>query len=173
MVNSISGLNGNEATQRPSLIQRHRIIPTDLRTTGGDDVLQLSAGKPATATQALDVVRERAFEQLRSVVKDARAALGIPEGQTIDTTPSATADRIVNFALQFFSKFADNNGLADDEDGRRKYADFIGGAINQGISEARDILQGLQVLSGGVNDQIDETANLITKSLDDFVANGL
>lgn len=172
MVNSISGF-GNEPPQRASLLQRDRLIPNDLGTARGKDVLQLSAGRPATTAQALDVVRDRAFAQLRNVVNEARAALGIPDGQTIDTSPDATADRIVNFALQFFSKYADNNGLADDEDGRRQFADFIGAAINKGIAEARDILQGLQVLSGQVGNQIDQTADIISRRLGDFVANGL
>lgn len=172
MVNSISGLN-NEPPQRTGIFQREKLIPRELRTTGGQDVLQLSAGKPATTTEALEVVRERAFAQLRDVVKEARAALGIPDGQTIDTSPEATADRIANFALKFFSNYAENNGLADDEAGRQQFADFIGGAIEQGIGEARDILQGLQVLSGDVSNQIDETAGLIQQRLDDFVANGL
>jgi hypothetical protein len=172
MVNAISGF-GNEPTQRTGVFQRERLIPNDLGTTGSKDVLQLSAGKPATTSQALDVVRERAFAQLRNVVNEARAALGIPEGQSIDTSPDATADRIVNFALQFFSKYSENNGLANDEEGRRQFADFIGSAINKGIGEARDILQGLQVLSGNVNNQIDETADIISRRLEDFVANGL
>ncbi|HNR32863.1 MAG TPA: DUF5610 domain-containing protein [Candidatus Hydrogenedentes bacterium] len=137
------------------------------------DILNLSVGKPRSAGQVLDLVRERAYEQLRGVVNDARAALGIPEGAVIDTSPEATADRIVNFALSFFSKYAENNGLSDDEEGRRQFATFIGGAIAQGIQEARDILQGLQALTPGADNLIENTASIIQQRLEDFIANGL
>lgn len=172
MDNTVSGLN-NEPIQRQSAFKHERIIPRDLRAAEKKDVLELSAGKPATESEALNVVRERAFEQLRGIVDEARAELGIPEDATLDTSPEATADRIANFAIKFFDNYAENNGLEDDEEGRSQYAEFIGGAIEQGISEAREILQGLQVMSPEVNDTIENTAGLIQNRLDDFVANGL
>lgn len=137
------------------------------------DILDLSAGKSANNTDVLDLVRNKAYEKLRAVVGDARTALGLSADETLDTSPEATADRIVNFALRYFSKYAENNNLANDEEGRRQYAEFIGGAIGQGIQEARDILSGLQVLSSDTSSLIDNTASIIQQRLDDFITNGL
>ena len=123
--------------------------------------------------QSQDIVVNRAFEQLRAVVDEARAALGIPEGQETDTSAGGTANRIADFALNFFSKYAENNGLADDEAGRAQFADFIGGAINQGIDEARGILEALNALNPEVNTGIDQIGELIQGRLKDFVTNGL
>jgi hypothetical protein len=130
-------------------------------------------GSKISQGQSLQIVTDRALEKLRSVVSEARAELGLPEDADLDTSPEATANRIADFALNFFSKYAENNDLADDEEGRAQFAEFIGGAIKQGISEARDILGSLQALSPDVESGIDKTSDIIQQRLDDFVANGL
>jgi len=119
------------------------------------------------------IVLNRAFEKLRAVVAEARAALGIPEGQEVDTSPEATANRIADFALNFFAQYAENNGLGDDEEGRAQFAKFIGDAINQGIDEARGILTALSALDDNTSSSIDQIAELVQQRLDDFIANGL
>lgn len=172
MVNTITGVP-NEPPRRTGVFSRAPLIPRDLRVPEKKDVLQLTSGKGVTSNQALNLVRERAYEQLRGIVSQARADLGIPETAELDTSPEATADRIVNFALQFFSKYAENNKLQNDEAGRGQFAEFIGAAIGKGIDEARGILQGLQVLNPQVGAQIDETAGIIQQRLDDFILNGL
>lgn len=124
-------------------------------------------------SQAQGIVLDRAYEKLRAVVGDARTALGLSEGDVLDTSPNATANRIADFALNFFSKYAENNGLEDNEDGRRAFVDFIGAAIGQGIEEAKGILTALSALNPDVQTGIADTATHIQKRLDDFVKNGL
>ena len=116
---------------------------------------------------------ERALDKLRAVVADAKAELNLPEDSPLDTSPEATATRIADFALGFFSKYAENNGLEDNEEGRAQFAQFIGEAINAGIGEARDILSALKALNPDVDNGIEATAQIIQSRLDDFVANGL
>lgn len=153
------------------LIQSRPALPQKFAASSRTDTVSFSAS--VSTSQAQNVVVDRAFEKLRAVVDEARAALGIPEGETLDTSPEATANRIADFALNFFSKYAENNGLSNDEEGRRQFADFIGGAINQGIDEARGILTALSALNDNVVAGIDKTATLIQGRLDDFVKNGL
>lgn len=138
----------------------------------GRDRLDLGR-TPVNAGQAQNIVLERAYEKLRGIVGDARTALGIPEGAVIDTSPEATANRIADFALGFFGKYAKNNGLGNDEAGRKQFADFIGAAIAQGIDEARGILTALNVLNGEIAGNVDRTAGLVQERLDAFVKNGL
>jgi hypothetical protein len=171
MVNGLGPLNNEvQAKQQTGLLGRRPLLPQDLRVKGGD---QVSFRTPVPPNEALNLLREKALAQLRNIVDQARADLNIPESAMLDTSPEGTADRIANFALGFFSKYAENNGLADDEAGRQKYADFIGKAINKGIGEARDILTGLQVLSPEVGNTIDQTADIIGQRLADFVKSGL
>ncbi len=43
------------------------------------------------------------------------------------------------------------------------------GGIDQGFSEARDVLGGLKVLEGEIADNIDKTYEIIQKGLEDFL----
>lgn len=153
------------------LIQPKTTLPQSFSIESRTDSVSFSA-KVSTG-DAQNIVVDRAFEQLRAVVEEARAELGIPEGETLDLSPEATGDRIADFALNFFTQYAENNGLADDEEGRAQFADFIGGAINQGIEEARGILTALNALNPDVTQGIESTASHIQGRLDDFVTNGL
>lgn len=161
----------NNAAVQPQIFQRKPLIPRDMRLDLPNDILDIGKGKPPSSDQSMQIVLERAMEKLRSVVTEARAALGIPEDEQIDTSPDATANRIADFALGAFERWLNNHkGLAED-DARKQFADFIGGAIQQGISEARDILNSLNALSTDVNDNIDTTWEVIQNRLNDFVAN--
>lgn len=126
-----------------------------------------------SSNDAQSIVLNRAFEKLRSVVAEARQALGIPEGDPLETSPEATANRIADFALNFFAQYAQNNGLSDTEDGRSQFAQFIGDAISQGIDEARGILTALDALNAGTGSSIDKIGELVQSRLNDFIANGL
>lgn len=168
MVNPINPTgSGSEQVFFP---KRGKLLPQDLRA-GQKDSVSFGNSK-VTSREALQIVTERSLERLRSVVSDARTELGLPQDAAIDTSPEATSDRILGFALNYFDKFAENNDLEDNEAGRRQFADFIGGAIKQGISEARDILGSLQALNGDVTSNIDKTASLIDQGLENFILNG-
>lgn len=155
--------------------QKARIIPQDLQTQGKTDLLSLGKGKAPTTEQSMQVVYERAMAKLQSVVSDARAQLGIPEDAVIDTSPEATAGRIAEFALGFFENWRENDEARmqlSDEEARKQFADFIGGAISQGIAEARDILGSLNALNDEIGSQIDQTQSLVQERLEAFILNG-
>lgn len=134
------------------------------------DVLQLGS-IPLSNGDSMRVVLERAMEKLRAVVGDARAELGIPEGAVIDTSAEATAGRIADFALGAFETFKRNHGDLGGDEARQEFVAFIGAAINQGISEARGILDALSALNPEVGSKIDTISGLIQQRLDDFLAN--
>ncbi|MEK7793644.1 MAG: DUF5610 domain-containing protein [Candidatus Hydrogenedentota bacterium] len=119
-----------------------------------------------------NMVLERAYQHLRAVVGDARAELGIPEDAVIDTSAEATANRIADFALGFFEKFKENHSDLSEEDAKQQFVDLIGGAIQQGIQEARGILAALDSLNPGVNTNIDSIWEVIHQRLNNFLANG-
>jgi len=152
----------------------NKVLPRDLRVPERkNDILTLGKGDKVTNSQAMNIVSERAYEKLRAVVSEARAALGLPEGSELDTSPDATANRIADFALGFFGKYAENNGLANDAEGRQKFVDFIGAAVTKGIDEARGILSSLQALNGDIGTNIDKTAGIIQDRFSAFVEKGL
>lgn len=134
------------------------------------DKLDLGKGAPLSKEQTNALILERAFNKLRSVVDDARAALGLPEGSALDTSAEAAAQRIGDFAINFFDKYMEKHPEVSGEAARKQFADFIGGAIGQGINEARGILDALSALNPDVTGKIDSISQLIQKRLDDFVA---
>lgn len=85
-----------------------------------------------------------------------------------DTSPQATADRIVGFATNFYQAFREQNPELNDEDGLEQFMQEIGKGIDQGFADARDILTGLKKLEGKVASDIDDTYSLIQKGLQDF-----
>ncbi|QYK02144.1 DUF5610 domain-containing protein [Shewanella psychrotolerans] len=85
--------------------------------------------------------------------------------QGVDTSPEATADRIVSFATQFFAIHQEQNrGMSFDEQ-LSSFMDVIGGAIDQGFDEAKDILSGLKVLEGDIADGVEQTYGLVQEGL--------
>ena len=163
---AVQNLPAGERSSQP----RPAILQSQTKSSRVDS---FSFSAKISFSQSQSIVVDRAFEQLRAVVEEARAELGIPEGEVLDTSPEATANRIADFALNFFSQYAENNGRADDEAGRSQFADFIGDAITQGIDEARGILTALSALDPEIESGIDQTADYIQGRLDDFVTNGL
>ena len=173
MVDSIGGLgaaplNSGRATEAKLLPAGDSPKP---KKSAADSVA-LGTGQKVSSAQAQNILTERAYEKLRAVVSEARAELGLPEGGELDTSPEATANRIADFALGFFGKYAENNSLTNDEEGRRQYVGFIGKAVAQGIDEARGILGALNALNGDIAGNIDKTADVIQQRFEDFIANG-
>ena len=86
----------------------------------------------------------------------------------VDTSPEATADRIVSFATQFFSVHQQQNSNMSFDEQLDSFMTIIGGAIDNGFEEARDILSGLKVLQGDIADGVDKTYGLVQEGLQAF-----
>jgi len=87
----------------------------------------------------------------------------------IDVSPEATAERIVAFSTNFFPLYLKQNPEMSEEEGLTKFMDVIGGGIDQGFEEAREVLDGLNVLEGEIASNIDKTYALVQQGLADFV----
>lgn len=86
----------------------------------------------------------------------------------VDTSPEATADRIVSFATQFFSVHQQQNSNMSLDEQLDSFMSIIGGAIDNGFKEARDILSGLKVLQGDIAEGVDKTYGLVQEGLQAF-----
>ncbi|MBT5230559.1 MAG: DUF5610 domain-containing protein [Methylococcales bacterium] len=89
----------------------------------------------------------------------------------IDVSPQATADRIVSMSTAFFSQYAEQHPEKDLETSLKDFTDIISGGIDQGFSEAREVLDGLQVLEGDIATNIDKTYDLVQSGLKSFIDN--
>ncbi len=134
------------------------------------DTVTLGAGQ-ITASESINVVLERALSKLQSVVSDARAELGLSEDAEIDTSPEATATRIADFALNFFESFRANHEELGDEEAKQAFVDLILPAIEEGISEARGILEALSALDPDTDASIDTIYDAVLNRIDEFLGN--
>lgn len=90
----------------------------------------------------------------------------------LDVSPQATADRIVQMSTAFFDRYQANHPDLSTEDALNSFVELIGGGIDKGFKEARDILEGLKVLDqGNIAANIDATYELVQKGLKAFVDN--
>ena len=83
----------------------------------------------------------------------------------VDTSPNATAERIVSFATNFFSLYQDQNSNMGLDEQLTSFMDIIGSAIDQGFDEAKEILTGLQVLEGDIATGVEQTYSLVQAGL--------
>lgn len=86
----------------------------------------------------------------------------------IDTSPEATADRIVSFATKFYSRYKEMNPGETEEETLNNFLNEIKGGIDKGFEDAKNLLQGLQVFEGKVKEDIEKTYDLIEKGLEGF-----
>jgi len=87
----------------------------------------------------------------------------------LDISPEATAERIVSLSTAFFGSYQEQHPELSDQEAATKFAEIIGGGIDTGFSEARDILDGLKVLEGEISSNIDKTYDLVQTGLKSFV----
>lgn len=85
-------------------------------------------------------------------------------------SPENTAQRILDVATSFFAVSETGQKEGNTEAGRKKFAEFIGGAINTGFSQAREILG---KISEEIETGIEKTHSLVFAGLDDFIKNGI
>lgn len=173
MDNPIAGLNNMPPAYLPSGRQPVQgQNPQQPQGVGPKDSAAFGAQGPLSDAQSMGVVVERAMEKLRSVVGQAREALGISDGATIDTSAEATANRIADFALGAFDAWRAQGDRADlpDDAARQQFVDFIGGAVNEGIEEARGILESLQSLTPEADTKISSITDFIQQRFDAFLS---
>ncbi|MDX5406765.1 MAG: DUF5610 domain-containing protein [Chromatiaceae bacterium] len=86
----------------------------------------------------------------------------------IDTSPEATAERIVAFATGFYGRYKELNPDKSEEENLNNFLSIIGGGIDKGFADAKDILKGLKVYEGEVESGVDKTYSLVLQGLNSF-----
>jgi hypothetical protein len=157
--------------QHPPFVSAHQAkpLPHNLRTDQKGDSFQLTGS--FSSENSLNVVLERSYAQLRAIVGQARDDLNVPQGVSLDLSAEATANRIADFALGAFERFLANHEELGENEARQVFVDLVGGAINQGIEEAREILGTFDALTPEVGAKIDTVSGIIQQRLDSFLGN--
>ncbi len=87
-----------------------------------------------------------------------------------DINPDATAERIASLSTDCYSDFLQQYPDEDEISVLNRFHDLVSRAVEQGFGEARDILDGLEVLEGQIEKDIDLTYVLLREKLDAFAA---
>ena len=130
--------------------------------------VSLSAGD-----NSMSLLFKSAIEHLNQVLAPELGDNAIQQAADsgLDTGPQATADRIVSMSTAFFGQYAQNHPEKDLQTALDDFTKLIGGGIDKGFAEARQVLDGLKVLQGDIASNIDKTYELIQSGLKSFAEN--
>jgi len=121
-------------------------------------------------SEPLALVYQTAIDSINKELEPELGENSIQRGYEsgIDVSPEATADRIVSFSTGLFSLYQQQHPKLSEQEQVDKFLDVIGVGIDQGFSEAREILDGLGVLKGDIATNIDKTYDLVQDGLAQF-----
>ncbi|WP_417760478.1 DUF5610 domain-containing protein [Shewanella sp.] len=124
----------------------------------------------SSGNQPLALLYRTAIEAINEELAPSMGENAIQNNATngVDYSPEATAGRIVDFATQFFSVYQQQNRGLAFEDQLNGFMSVIGGAIDKGFGEAKDILEKLQVLNGDIAAGVDDTYEHVQSGLQAF-----
>ena len=103
----------------------------------------LSISKQVDTVYAQRVLDDSLAEKFNSAFQEAGMDTTVESllGGAMDFSPEATANRIVSMAVGFFGSFQANHPEDAPGDQIDGFTELIKGAVEQGFSEARDILE--------------------------------
>ncbi len=120
--------------------------------------------------EPLALLLKSAITGINDILKPEFGENAIQNAVSQDNTPEGTAGRIVSLSTGFFEAFKQHHAGEDEADVLKKFMATIRGGFEQGYNEARDILQGMSVLSGDIASNINKTYELVQKGYADFEA---
>ncbi len=130
----------------------------------------LALGERIDRDYARTVLEDSLAERLGAAFEEAGVEIDVDEllESELDTSPEATAQRIVDFSTSFLEAFKSNNmslGALEQLDG---FVSLIKEAIEKGFEEAGQILGGIGQVPEEVQGGIDQTFDLVMKGIDEF-----
>ena len=134
------------------------------------DVAILQASHNSTTDNPMKLLYKTALEEINKQLEPTLGENAVESGYDdgLDVSPEATAERIVSGSTAFYQAFKAQNSDLSDEESLDKFMSVIGSGIDKGFEDAKDILESLQVLEGGVEENIDSTYDLVQEGLSSF-----
>lgn len=123
-----------------------------------------------TGDQSTALLYRSAIDKINALLEPELGPDALQAAKHDDWSPEATAGRIVSMSTAFFGAYAQGHAGEDGDEVARNFVELIRGGFEQGFKEAKDILEGLGVLSGEIESGIMKTYELVHKGLDDFLA---
>lgn len=127
----------------------------------------------SSGNNSMGLLFKSAIENINKVLAPelGNNAIQAAADSSMDFSPQATADRIVSASTAFFGKYAANHPEKDLKTALDDFIKLIGGGVDKGFADARQVLDGLKVLQGDIASNIDKTYQLIQSGFKSFVDN--
>lgn len=90
------------------------------------------------------------------------------EGQEDYWSSENTADRIVTGATAYFEQFRTQNPRLSQEELVERYMNLVGPALEKGMGEAKNILEGIGAFEGHIKDTVSKTEELVWEKMEAF-----
>ena len=116
----------------------------------------------------LQLIYKNAIDKLNEILSPILGEEGLEAVEPDDYTPEAVAERIVQFSTAFFESYKRQHPGMSEAEALDNFMEIIKGAIETGISEAKEILEGQNIMEGNVEVDIEKTYQLIKEGLDRF-----
>jgi hypothetical protein len=124
----------------------------------------------STQNEPLVLLLKSAITGINELLEPEFGPNAIQNAVSQDNTPEGTAGRIVSLSTGFFEAFKQQHAGEDEAAVLGKFMATIRSGFEQGYNEARDILQGLRVLSGDIASNIEKTYALVQQGYAEFEA---
>jgi len=132
---------------------------------GDANALRIFYQEAATAIEA--ALKEELGDEDFSLQKLVDKTSGI-EGREDYWSSENTSDRILAGATSYFESFKKQNPNLSEEEVVEKYMNLITPALEKGMGEAIDILQGFGAFEGHVKETVETTQQLVFEKLEAF-----
>jgi hypothetical protein len=134
-------------------------------------ILQASVDVSINAgNEPLALLLQSAIAGINDILEPAFGKNAIQNAASQDNTPEGTAERIVSLSTGFYEAFKQQHLGEPEAEILKQFMVTIRGGFEQGYQEARDILQGMNVLEGDIASNIDKTYTLVLQGYADFAA---
>ncbi len=135
-------------------------------------ILESAAVIIGVKDEPLSLVLNSAIERINEYLAPELGENAIQKGvdSGLDVSPEATAERIASLSTSFYAAFKGQHPGEDEATVLTSFIETISSGIEKGFGEARDILEGLEVLEGNVASDIDQTFELVQEKLAAFEA---
>jgi hypothetical protein len=166
MDSNISSVGNQQAVHQQSQTRRNESAKTE-RPEPRRDVLELGR-RTVTLQDIQKILQDHIFRKLGIALdglgKEGETEIGAPH----DSSAEATAGRIADFVEAGYGIWRKNNPGGEEDDARKAYIGFISKAVNQGISEARQIFETLGALNGKVADFVNTVESIVHNRMEAF-----
>lgn len=145
--------------------------PTEARTQLNAAIVQSSIEVSlSSGNEPLALLLKSAITGINEALKPTLGDNAIENAMSEDNSSEGTAGRIVSLSTGFFEAFKQQHVGEDPAAVLKNFMETIRGGFEKGFNEARDILQGMKVLSDDLSSLINKTYELVQKGYADFEA---